>query len=113
MFCRPQVTAIACWKTSRPTRKYAASAGFDDHTQDKFFSGGGGGAPSAFWNDTGSDNNVGIKQVLDAGGISLFGMTYYPDPDRENNLQGYKNWINYALKNYDNFTVFILSTSRR
>jgi hypothetical protein len=87
--------------------EYAASAGFDDHIQDKFFSGGGGGAPSAFWNDTGSENNVGIKQVLDVGGITLFGMTYYPNPDRENNLQGYKNWIDYALKNNDNFTVFI------
>lgn len=92
---------------SRVLLNRAKWAGFDDHVQDSFYSGGGGGAPIAFWNDTGSDNNVGIKKVLDAGGITLLGMTYYPNPDRELNLQGYKNWIDYALQDNDDFAVFI------
>jgi hypothetical protein len=86
---------------------YAASAGFGGHTQDDFFSGGDGGAPIAFWSDTGSRNNIGIKQVLDQGAITLFGMTLYPHEDRDYDLQGYKNWIDYALQSSDNFTVFI------
>ena len=84
----------------------AALAGFENHQQHKFFSGGGGGAPIAFWNDKGSSNHKGIKRAMDSGNITLLGMTTYPN-DFDYALSGYKNWIDYALKNNADFDVFI------
>lgn len=86
-----------------------ANAGVDGHTQFSFTAGGSGGAPLSFWNS--EEHSASIKNTLDAGGFSLLGMTYYPLEEQgislEENLQGYRNWIDYALNQNDGFSVFI------
>jgi hypothetical protein len=87
----------------------AAAAGFEDHSQIDFFSGGSGGAPLSFWNHQQLSGQ--IKTALDDGGYTLLGMTYYPLQENgvpvAENLQGYKNWIDYALAKNPNIKVFI------
>ena len=87
----------------------AEKAGYKDHSQVTFFEGGSGGSPLYLWNNVEQSPN--IKAALDAGGITLLGMTYYPLQEEGvpagDNLQGYRNWIDYALRENSNFSVFI------
>jgi hypothetical protein len=84
----------------------AIAAGFEEHNYHRFFEGGSGGAPIKFWEDIGADN-AGIKSTLDEGGIELVGMTYYPFGDLDYELQGYLNWVEYALQNNPDAIFFI------
>jgi len=86
---------------------FATAADFNEHNAHRFFSGGSGGAPIKFWEDSGTDN-TGIKNTLDAGNIDLVGMTYYPFDDLEYELQGYKNWAEYALEN-NPYAIFFIA----
>lgn len=88
-----------------PLRDDAKTVGFTSHTQTEFKGDGPEGAPISFWRNVNSAS--GIRSALDAGGITLLGMTYYPLPDEEDNLQGIRNWIEYALKKNSGFAVFI------
>jgi hypothetical protein len=87
----------------------AVRAGFDDHDQAAFMSGGSGGAPLSFWNNEAQSDA--IKMALDEGGFTLLGMTYYPLQENgvsiDDNLQGYSNWIDHALRENSDFSVFI------
>ena len=87
----------------------AANAGVKGHTQVSFMSGGSGGAPLSFWNN--AEHSANIKNALDAGGFNLLAMTYYPLEEEGalpgENLQGYRNWIDYALHENSDFSVFI------
>ena len=58
----------------------AAAAGFEDHTQVHFSSGGSGGAPLSFWNS--AESNTDIKSALDAGGMTLLGNDLLPPSGR-------------------------------
>lgn len=81
---------------------HADQAGFDDHQQSAFFSGGASGAPQALWEDAGKRGQ--IQSVLDGGDIELFGMTYHPDFP---SMEGYRNWVNYALARNPDTRFFI------
>ncbi len=83
----------------------AVAAGFSGHQQQFFSASGAGGAPIALWENDGPVRDS-IMAALDAGGMTLFGMTYYPD-SFNHALQGYINWIDYALRNNSDFAVFI------
>jgi hypothetical protein len=72
---------------------HAARAGFADHQQATIFSGGASGAPQALWQN--AQKRTQIQALLDAGDIELFGLTYHPDYPT---LEGYKNWVDYALQ---------------
>lgn len=72
---------------------HAERAGFLDHNQSRFSSGGGSGTPQALWENT--SKRTQIQAVLDTGDIELFGMTYHPDYPT---IEGYRNWVNYALE---------------
>lgn len=85
--------------------EYAAWAGFPDHRQERVFAGGADGAPISFWESTG-DDNARIKARLDAGGITLFGMTHYP-LGYERSLEGIINWVDYALVENPDVVFFI------
>lgn len=81
---------------------HAQRAGFTDHTQTRFFSGGASGSPQALWEN--ASKRTAIQAVLDSGDIDLFGMTYHPNyPD----IEGYRNWVNYALENNPDTRFFI------
>ncbi|MEZ5570843.1 MAG: hypothetical protein R3E64_02375 [Halioglobus sp.] len=81
---------------------HAARAGFADHTQSRFFSGGGSGTPQAFWEN--ASKRAAIQAVLDTGDIELFGMTYHPDYP---SIEGYRNWVDYALQKNPDTRFFI------
>lgn len=81
---------------------HAARAGFTDHNQSRFYSGGSSGTPQAFWENT--TKRAQIQAVLDAGDIELFGMTYHPDYP---SIEGYRNWVNYALDKNPDTRFFI------
>ncbi len=81
---------------------HADRAGFDDHAQSRFFSGGGSGAPQAFWEN--ASKRAQIQAVLDGGDVELFGMTYHPDYP---SLEGYRNWVGYALEKNPDTRFFI------
>ncbi|MEM9200740.1 MAG: S-layer homology domain-containing protein [Actinomycetota bacterium] len=80
----------------------APAAGFDEHDQDVFFSGGASGAPLGIWNQPAKRTQ--IQEVLDTGTVELFGMTYHPTYPT---LEGYRNWIDYALANNDDTIFFV------
>ena len=80
----------------------AAAAGFEGHAQTVVFSGGATGAPQGLWEQDGKRST--IQAVLDTGTIELFGMTYHPDHPT---LEGYTNWIDYALLANPDVVVFI------
>lgn len=80
----------------------APAAGFDEHTQTVVFSGGATGAPQGLWIQDGKRTE--IQGVLDTGTIELFGMTYHPSHPT---LEGYRNWIDYALVDNPDVAVFI------
>ncbi|HEY6130449.1 MAG TPA: sulfatase-like hydrolase/transferase, partial [Halioglobus sp.] len=83
---------------------HAHAAGFGDHNTTVYVSPSGQGAPPALWNNT--SQRAAIQATLNTGAIELLGMTYDPNfPD----VNGYKNWVNYALaKNPD--TRFFIAT---
>jgi hypothetical protein len=81
---------------------HALRAGFEDHTQSRFFSGGGSGAPQALWEN--ASQRTAIQAVLDTGDVELFGMTYHPDYPT---IEGYRNWVNYALQKNPDTRFFI------
>lgn len=87
---------------SRRLPGHALGAGFDDHTQSRFFSGGDSGAPQALWEN--ASKRTAIQAVLDGGDIDLFGMTYHPQYPT---IEGYRNWVNYALQKNPDTRFFI------
>lgn len=83
----------------------ALNAGFENHNATVVFRGGENGRPINFWNDSDSIEHEQIKSALDQGNIEYFGMTSGHDP--ENPIEGHRAWIDYALKNNPNITIFI------
>lgn len=81
---------------------HAAEAGFVDHEQWSFFSGGASGAPLALWNNAGK--RATIQSMLDAGDVQILGMTYHPTYPT---IEGYRNWVNYALEQNPDTRFFI------
>lgn len=83
----------------------AVDAGFVDHNSTIVFRGGENGRAINFWNDSNSVEHNLIKSTLDQGNIDFFGMT--SGHEIENPLEGFKTWIEYALQNNPNITIFI------
>ena len=83
----------------------AVDAGFVNHNSNIVFRGGENGRPINFWNDSTSAEHQEIKSALDAGNIEYFGMTF--GHDSINRIEGHKAWIEYALQNNPDVTIFI------
>jgi hypothetical protein len=83
----------------------AIEAGFVNHNSTIVIRGGLNGRPINFWNDSISSEHSLIKSTLDQGNIDFFGMTSGHDSD--NRIEGFKAWIEYALQNNPNVTIFI------
>ena len=83
----------------------AIHAGLDNHNSTTVFRGGDNGRPINFWNDSSSNEHQQIKAALDQGNIDFFGMTAGHEP--EDRTEGHRAWINYALQNNPNITIFI------
>ncbi|BAO76354.1 hypothetical protein [Winogradskyella sp. PG-2] len=83
----------------------AVDAGFENHTSTTVFRGGENGRPINFWNDSTSAEHQQIKSVLDVGNIKYFGMTFGHDSINRN--EGHHAWIDYALQNNPDVTIFI------
>ena len=82
----------------------ATDAGLENHNSTIVMRGGPNGEPISFWNNSTSAEHQLIKSVLDQGNIDYFGMTY---GNAQDNVQGYVNWIAYALQNNPNIRIFI------
>ena len=80
-------------------------AGFENHSSTLITRGGENGRPINFWNDSDSNKHQQIKATLDAGNIDFFGMTAGHETDDP--IEGHRSWINYALQNNPNITIFI------
>ena len=80
-------------------------AGFENHSSTRITRGGENGRPINFWNDSDSNEHQQIKAALDAGNIDVFGMTAGHETD--DRTEGHRSWINYALQNNPNITIFI------
>ena len=83
----------------------AIDANFLDHKSTIVNRGGENGRAINFWNDSTSEEHVLIKSKLDQGDVDFFGMT--SGSDSENRTEGFKAWIEYALQNNPNVTIFI------
>jgi len=83
----------------------AIEAGFENHTSTKITRGGDNGRPINFWNDSNSNEHQQIKATLDQGNIDFFGMTAGHDP--EDRTEGHRAWIDYALQNNPDISIFI------
>jgi len=83
----------------------AIEVGFDNHNSTRITRGGDNGRPINFWNDSTSPEHLQIKAVLDQGGVEIFGMTAGHEPDDP--IEGHRAWINYALQNNPDITIFI------
>ena len=83
----------------------AIDAGFDEHRDTVVFAGGVNGTPLSFWEDTGP-NNAAIKTALDQGDVDVFGMPG-SSPETGDIVNGYRQWIEYALENNPDIEVFI------
>ena len=83
----------------------AIDANFLDHKSTIVNRGGEIGRAINFWNDSTSEEHVLIKSKLDQGDVDFFGMT--SGSDSENRTEGFKAWIEYALQNNPNVTIFI------
>ena len=88
----------------------AIDAGFINHNQTFVFSSGGSGFPINLWNDTGA-NNQQIKAKLDAGNVDVFGMVADSRQIAGQSLEGHINWIDYALQNNPDITIFLAISS--
>jgi len=80
-------------------------AGFENHSSIRITRGGENGRPINFWNDSNSNEHLQIKAALDQGNIEIFGMTAGNEP--EDRTEGHRAWINYALQNNPNISIFI------
>ena len=80
-------------------------AGFENHNSTRITLGGDNGRPINFWNDSNTNEHQQIKATLDQGNIDIFGMTAGHEP--EDPTEGHRAWINYALQNNPNITIFI------
>ena len=85
---------------------YADNSGFTDHSDIGVFAGGDNGNPISLWNDTG-EKNLQIKQALDEGGVDVFGMTAQDITRNPNPIDGYREWIAYALENNPDVDILI------
>ena len=83
----------------------ALDADYQNHNSTLVIRGGENGRPINFWNDSTSQEHQEIKYALDQGGLDFFGMT--SGHDSENRIEGHRNWIEYALQNNPNITIFI------
>ena len=83
----------------------AVDAGFVNHNSSTVFRGGENGRPINFWNDSTSVEHQQIKSILDEGNIEYFGMTF--GHDSINRIEGHHAWIEYALQNNPDITIFI------
>jgi len=83
----------------------AIHAGFENHRSLRITRGGVNGRPINFWNDSNSNEHLQIKAALDQGNIDVFAMTAGNEP--EDRTEGHRAWINYALQNNPNITIFI------
>jgi hypothetical protein len=83
----------------------AIDAGFENHNSTIVIRGGENGRAINFWNDSNSTEHSLIKSTLDQGGLDFFGMTSGHNSD--NPIEGFKAWIEYALQNNPNITIFI------
>lgn len=83
----------------------AIAAGFENHSSTRITRGGENGRPINFWQDSTAIEHQQIKAVLDQGGVDFFGMTAGHEP--ENPSEGHRAWIEYALQNNPNITIFI------
>ena len=83
----------------------AIDAGFINHNSTTVFRGGENGRPINFWNDSTSAEHQQIKSTLDEGNIEYFGMTF--GHDSINRIEGHQAWIEYALQNNPDVTIFI------
>jgi hypothetical protein len=83
----------------------AIEANFLDHKSTIVIRGGKNGRAINFWNDSASEEHILIKSKLDQGDVDFFGMT--SGSDSENRTEGFKAWIEYALQNNPNVTIFI------
>ena len=83
----------------------ALEAGFTDHNSTIVFKGGQNGRAINLWNDSTSEEHKLIKSTLDSGNIDFLGMT--SGHDTINPIEGFQAWIEYALTNNPNITVFI------
>lgn len=83
----------------------AIDAGFVNHNSTIVIRGGENGRAINFWNDSNSTEHSLIKSTLDQGGVDFFGMTSGHNSD--NPIEGFKAWIEYALQNNPNITIFI------
>jgi len=83
----------------------AIDANFLDHKSTIVFRGGENGRAINFWNDSSSEEHNLIKSQLDQGDIDFFGMTSGHEPS--NRIEGFKAWIEYAIQNNPNATIFI------
>lgn len=82
----------------------ADQAGYTNHSSTLVFSGGENGRPINLWEVTNS-KNAQIKETLDRGDVSIFGMTAGLLPD--NPTDGFRDWIAYALQNNPEITIFL------
>ena len=83
----------------------AIDAGFVNHNSTIVIRGGANGRAINFWNDSTSIEHSLIKSALDEGGIDYLGMT--SGHDTVNRIEGFQFWIDYALQNNPNITIFI------
>ena len=83
----------------------AVDAGLENHNSTTVFRGGENGRPINFWNDSDSEEHGLIKSTLDQGNIEYFGMTM--GHDSLNPIEGHRAWIEYALQNNPDITIFI------
>lgn len=83
----------------------AVDAGFINHNSTIVIRGGELGRAINFWSDSNSTEHSLIKSTLDQGGVDFFGMTSGHNSD--NPIEGFKAWIEYALQNNPNITIFI------
>ena len=81
---------------------YVPAAGIAGHTQSVVFAGGPNGSPQALWEN--ASKQAEIQAILDSGDVELFGMTYHSDYPT---LEGYVNWIDYALDKNPTTRFFI------
>jgi hypothetical protein len=84
---------------------FAGGSGFEGHSGQRVFAGGNGGSAINLW-QVDNETTAEAKGFLDEGGLSLVGMTLFGE-EREHELQGYRNWIQYALINNPDAAFFI------
>ena len=85
--------------------EYADIAGITGHQSTTIFHGGYKGSAAAIWEDVVPGSRATVQEYLDTGDIQMLGMTIFIDSEAsdtevthiDNQVQGLKNWIEYAL----------------